>query len=119
MSTISSSEIIQLHPTLVATSVTSALPNNTSPSLAAVATVLLRTSLEFRFTYLRDQDSYRDMQKQMGAGIQTCDFIKDVRSTNVLDVLGSVGGLFAILQSAHVILFGRPLLWGLTGSKVP
>ncbi|KAB5593585.1 hypothetical protein CTheo_2974 [Ceratobasidium theobromae] len=80
---------LSLYP--ITTSVTSALPNNTSPSPAAVATVLLRTSLEFRFTYLRDQDSYRDMQKQMGAGIQTCDFIKDVRSTNVLDVLSSVG----------------------------
>ncbi|KAF8600245.1 hypothetical protein BDV93DRAFT_588464 [Ceratobasidium sp. AG-I] len=30
----------------------------------------------------------------------------------------SIGGLFALLQSLHVLLFGRPMLWGLTGAKL-
>ncbi|KAF8715210.1 hypothetical protein RHS03_00028, partial [Rhizoctonia solani] len=34
------------------------------------------------------------------------------------DDVGSVGGLFALLQTTHVFLFGRPLLWGLTGAKL-
>ncbi|EUC61500.1 transmembrane protein, putative [Rhizoctonia solani AG-3 Rhs1AP] len=47
-----------------------------------------------------------------------CDVIEDYRSSTVLDVIGSIGGLFALLQTAHVLLFGRPLLWGLTGAKL-
>ncbi|CEL57228.1 hypothetical protein RSOLAG1IB_08440 [Rhizoctonia solani AG-1 IB] len=47
-----------------------------------------------------------------------CDYIEDYRSGSVLDVIGSVGGLFALLHAAHVLLFGRPLLWGLTGAKL-
>ncbi|CAE6480875.1 unnamed protein product [Rhizoctonia solani] len=39
-------------------------------------------------------------------------------SGTILDVIGSVGGLFALLQTIHVVLFGRPLLWGLTGAKL-
>ncbi|KAF8593644.1 hypothetical protein BDV93DRAFT_566296 [Ceratobasidium sp. AG-I] len=47
-----------------------------------------------------------------------CDYIVDYRSSTVFDVIGSVGGLFALLQSLHVLLFGRPMLWGLTGAKL-
>ncbi|GAB1524783.1 hypothetical protein RhiTH_007938 [Rhizoctonia solani] len=47
-----------------------------------------------------------------------CDYIEDYRSGSVLDVVGSVGGLFALLQTTHVFLLGRPLLWGLTGAKL-
>ncbi|KAH7338283.1 hypothetical protein B0J17DRAFT_717932 [Rhizoctonia solani] len=50
--------------------------------------------------------------------VNVCDFIDDYRSGTVFDVIGSVGGLFALLQAAHVLLFGRPLLWGLTGAKL-
>ncbi|KAF8607055.1 hypothetical protein BDV93DRAFT_333305 [Ceratobasidium sp. AG-I] len=47
-----------------------------------------------------------------------CDYIDDYRSKTVFDVIGSVGGLFALLQSLHILLFGRPMLWGLTGAKL-
>ncbi|KAF8607053.1 hypothetical protein BDV93DRAFT_333276 [Ceratobasidium sp. AG-I] len=47
-----------------------------------------------------------------------CDCIEDYRSTTVFEVIGSVGGLFALLQSLHILLFGRPMLWGLTGAKL-
>ncbi|CAE6446575.1 unnamed protein product [Rhizoctonia solani] len=45
-----------------------------------------------------------------------CDFIEDYRSSTIFDVIGSVGGLFALLQTAHMLLFGRPLFWGLFGA---
>ena len=43
------------------------------------------------------------------------DYIEDYRSSTAFDVIGSIGGLFALLQSLHILLFGRPMLWGLTG----
>ncbi|KAH7338278.1 hypothetical protein B0J17DRAFT_418081 [Rhizoctonia solani] len=47
-----------------------------------------------------------------------CDYIDDYRSSTMFDVIGSVGGLFAVLHGMHVLLFGRPLLWGLAGTKL-
>ncbi|CAE7128661.1 unnamed protein product, partial [Rhizoctonia solani] len=49
---------------------------------------------------------------------QECDYIEDYRSSTIVDVIGSVGGLFALLQALHLLLFGRPLFWGLTGAKL-
>jgi hypothetical protein len=63
--------------------------------------------------YLRSQ---ADRDNHLSNNI--CDFIDDYRSGTILDVIGSVGGLFALLQAAHMILFGRPLFWGLTGKSV-
>ncbi|CAE6522007.1 unnamed protein product [Rhizoctonia solani] len=44
-----------------------------------------------------------------------CDYTEDYRSGTIVDV---IGGLFALLQALHLLLFGRPLLWGLTGAKL-
>ncbi|ELU37667.1 hypothetical protein AG1IA_08304 [Rhizoctonia solani AG-1 IA] len=41
-----------------------------------------------------------------------CDFIEDYRSGTVLDVIGSVGGLFALLQAAHLLLFRETVILG-------
>ncbi|KEP50181.1 putative Kex protein [Rhizoctonia solani 123E] len=65
---------------------------------------------------------YHQHQAPAGARSATipwnvCDYIEDYRSSTILDVIGSVGGLFALLQAAHLLLFGRPLFWGLTGAK--
>ncbi|KAH7332582.1 hypothetical protein B0J17DRAFT_632222 [Rhizoctonia solani] len=49
---------------------------------------------------------------------QVLDSVDDYGESTVLDAIGSVGGLFALLQAAHVIQFGRPMLWGLTGAKL-
>ncbi|KAG9099593.1 hypothetical protein FS749_000845 [Ceratobasidium sp. UAMH 11750] len=48
----------------------------------------------------------------------TCEVVEDYRSSTALDALGSVGGLFAILQGLHLLLFGRPLFWGIAGAKL-
>ncbi|CAE6490284.1 unnamed protein product [Rhizoctonia solani] len=47
----------------------------------------------------------------------TCDFVDDYRVGTVFNALGSIGGLFALLQAIHLLLFGRPLLWSITGAK--
>jgi hypothetical protein len=45
----------------------------------------------------------------------TCEVVEDYRSSTAFDALGSIGGLLAILQGLHLLLFGRPLFWGITG----
>ncbi|KAG8690911.1 hypothetical protein FRC09_011796, partial [Ceratobasidium sp. 395] len=42
-----------------------------------------------------------------------CVVIEDYRRSSAFDVLGSIGGLLALLQGVHVFLFGRPLFWGM------
>lgn len=48
----------------------------------------------------------------------TCEVVEDYRSSTALDALGSIGGLLAILQGLHLLLFGRPLFWGIAGRLV-
>ncbi|KAH7338232.1 hypothetical protein B0J17DRAFT_416781 [Rhizoctonia solani] len=66
--------------------------------------------------YFRTQAEQQPLDPMTRA--EACDFIDDYRSGTVLDVVGSVGGLFALLHTAYVLLFGRPLFWGLTGAKL-
>ncbi|CAE6459193.1 unnamed protein product, partial [Rhizoctonia solani] len=65
----------------------------------------------------RQEDVKVDRIDNWDSSGPVCDFIEDYRSGTVVDVIGSVGGLFALLQALNVLLFGRPLLWGLTGVK--
>ncbi|KAG8760889.1 hypothetical protein FRC12_009488 [Ceratobasidium sp. 428] len=46
-----------------------------------------------------------------------CTVIEDYRKSSMFDVLGSIGGLLALLQGVHVFLFGRPLFWGMFVTK--
>ncbi|KAF8685484.1 hypothetical protein RHS04_00781 [Rhizoctonia solani] len=97
---------VSLHPIVETSAVP--LPNDT------IATAMLRVTLNPGFVYFR---SYQDLRVQGGArssGI--CDYLQDYRTGTILDVIGSVGGLFALLQAIYVLLFGRSLLWGLTGA---
>ncbi|KAG8730354.1 hypothetical protein FRC11_006902, partial [Ceratobasidium sp. 423] len=83
---------------------------NSSNSSAATATI--HTPLTPGLMYFRTQADVRTPLDNV------CDFIDDYRSGSVLDVIGSVGGLFALLQAIHLLLFGRPLFWGLAGAKL-
>ncbi|KAG8709776.1 hypothetical protein FRC08_018068 [Ceratobasidium sp. 394] len=47
-----------------------------------------------------------------------CQVIEDYRESGAFDVLGSIGGLLALLQGIHIFLFGRPLFWGMFGAKL-
>jgi hypothetical protein len=59
-------------------------------------------------------------QSQLTAGGHGpfCEVIEDYRESSALDVLGSIGGLLALLQGLHIFLFGRPLFWGMFGELV-
>ncbi|KAJ1303212.1 hypothetical protein OPQ81_011411 [Rhizoctonia solani] len=90
------------------------LPNDT------VATATIHPTLRPGYAYLRDSKAYKDLSKFEKGSCERnilCTFIDDYREGSILDVLGSVGGLYALLQSIHLLLFGRPMLWGLTGAK--
>ncbi|QRW06849.1 hypothetical protein RhiLY_05848 [Ceratobasidium sp. AG-Ba] len=47
-----------------------------------------------------------------------CSVVEDYRQNGAFDVLGSIGGLLALLQGIHIFLFGRPLFWGMFGAKL-
>ncbi|CAE6465309.1 unnamed protein product [Rhizoctonia solani] len=94
---------------------TSALSNYT------VATAKLRVTLKPAYAYLPNSAMYHNIDqysREPNSRVELCTFIQDYRESSIFDVLGSVGGLFALLQAAHVLLFGRPMLWGLTGAKL-
>ncbi|KAF8601922.1 hypothetical protein BDV93DRAFT_607862, partial [Ceratobasidium sp. AG-I] len=59
-----------------------------------------------------------EAQLDPGALMSLCEVIEDYRSSSAFDVLGSIGGLLALLQGIHMFLFGRPLFWGLFGAKL-
>ncbi|KAF8600247.1 hypothetical protein BDV93DRAFT_608784 [Ceratobasidium sp. AG-I] len=84
-------------------------------TLSGNATATAFISLSFRQKQSAFQ-SVQQFQSQYPEGL--CDYIQDYRSSTVFDIVGSVGGLFALLQSLHILLFGRPMLWGLTGAKL-
>jgi hypothetical protein len=69
-------------------------------------------------TYFRSQEVFWDPPGITVNEITMCDFLEDFRSNTVLDVIGSVGGLFALFQAAHVLLFRRPLIWALIGQPI-
>ncbi|KAF8668541.1 hypothetical protein RHS04_08959 [Rhizoctonia solani] len=91
----------------------SATPLNVSD--ARVATADIRITLNPGHMQYRTGTDFRRPSYHLREYV--CDFIEDYRSGTVLDVIGSVGGLFALLQAAHLLLFGRPLFWGLAGAK--
>ncbi|EUC58254.1 deuterolysin metalloprotease (M35) family containing protein, putative [Rhizoctonia solani AG-3 Rhs1AP] len=87
----------------------------------SIATATVRITLMPAFMYFRTQvagEDYLHESKYPSYVVESCDYIDDYRLGTVLDVVGSVGGLFALLQAVHVLLFGRPLLWGLAGTKL-
>ncbi|ELU36885.1 deuterolysin metalloprotease (M35) family domain-containing protein [Rhizoctonia solani AG-1 IA] len=83
-------------------------------AMESLATAIIRATLRPGFTYFQTQKDLPNPElPHRPAG--KCDFVEDYRSGTVFDVIGSVGGLFALLHAVHVLFFGRPLLWGLTG----
>ncbi|KAH7332741.1 hypothetical protein B0J17DRAFT_677378 [Rhizoctonia solani] len=89
---------------------------------ATTATARVHATFKPGLSYLQDKKAFDEFtsggNRPPYFGRNGCDFVEDYRSGSVLDVLGSVGGLFAILQSIHVLLFGRPLFWGVMGTKL-
>ncbi|CUA67107.1 hypothetical protein RSOLAG22IIIB_13258 [Rhizoctonia solani] len=100
---------LSLYPMVEASKV----PLNASD--ANVATAIIRPVLTPGFMYHRNEVDARNLNGNPGT---LCDYVEDYRSGTIIDVIGSIGGLFALLQAMHLLLFGRPLLWGLTGAKM-
>ncbi|GAB1520908.1 hypothetical protein RhiTH_003997 [Rhizoctonia solani] len=91
----------------------SAIPLNVSDARVATADIQITLNPEHAQYRLR-VDSQSSPYYLRG---DACNFIEDYRSGTVLDFIGPVGGLFALLEAAHLLLFGRPLFWGLVGAK--
>ncbi|KAG9087294.1 hypothetical protein FS749_003019 [Ceratobasidium sp. UAMH 11750] len=83
----------------------------------SVATGTIEPSRRPQFAAFKDR-SWFDSWKLDNSDSEMCDYIEDYRTGTILSALGSVGGLFALLQSLHLFFFGRPMLWGLTGAKL-
>ncbi|KAG9119702.1 hypothetical protein FRC07_005138 [Ceratobasidium sp. 392] len=64
------------------------------------------------------QPTATDDQLKQSEGSPLCQVIEDYRESSAFDLLGSVGGLLALLQGIHIFLFGRPLFWGMFGAKL-
>ncbi|KAG8691131.1 hypothetical protein FRC08_010267, partial [Ceratobasidium sp. 394] len=79
----------------------------------SVATGTIEPSRRPQFAAFKDR-SWFDSWKLDNSDSEMCDYIEDYRTGTILSALGSVGGLFALLQSLHLFFFGRPMLWGLT-----
>ncbi|KAL5634015.1 hypothetical protein ACGC1H_005998 [Rhizoctonia solani] len=102
-------ESLSLYPTAVSSTV----PLNSSD--INVATAIIQPELAPGLMYHRNR---ADSQNPSDFSMTVCDYIEDYRASTIVDVIGSVGGLFALLQATHLLFFGRPLLWGLTGAKL-
>ncbi|KAG8698189.1 hypothetical protein FRC08_006086 [Ceratobasidium sp. 394] len=94
--------VANLKPTYKSVSLFTIVARDTTPLTDNLtATALITPSLmSSSQSYLRDPG---DIQR--------------AKST-IFDAIGSVGGLLAILQGVHILLFGRPMFWGLTGAKL-
>ncbi|CAE6479731.1 unnamed protein product [Rhizoctonia solani] len=84
---------------------------------ASIATGEVRVTFRPGFMYFGARAVPQNLAYP-SALLGACDYIDDYRFSTMLDVIGSVGGLFAVLHGMHVLLFGRPLLWGLAGTKL-
>jgi hypothetical protein len=111
-----------LHQLTVSVGISATRPLQNS----TIATARLRATFKPALRYLQSRDAFDAAHWQSDSFRHVlpfspdvygdgCDFVEDYRSGTILDILGSVGGLFAILQAVHVLLFGKPLFWGLMG----
>ncbi|KAG8717309.1 hypothetical protein FRC08_007727 [Ceratobasidium sp. 394] len=84
----------------------------------SIATGTITPSRRPQFAAFKDRLWFASTKILDDNDIEVCDYIEDYRTSTIFSALGSVGGFFALLQSLHVFLFGRPMLWGLTGAKL-
>ncbi|KAG8689128.1 hypothetical protein FRC09_012573 [Ceratobasidium sp. 395] len=82
------------------------------------ASALLSPSFVSTLSYLNTPSDFLRLKSLSDSMPNVCAFIEDYRSSTIFDAIGSIGGLLAILQGAHMLLFGRPMFWGLTGAKL-
>ncbi|KAG9107113.1 hypothetical protein FRC07_008688, partial [Ceratobasidium sp. 392] len=81
------------------------------------ATATLTPFLVSSLSYLNSPAYILDRKTSSASIPSICAYIDDYRSSTIFDAIGSIGGLLAILQGVHILLFGRPMFWGLTALK--
>ncbi|CAE7127980.1 unnamed protein product [Rhizoctonia solani] len=79
-------------------------------------TTLHATGLIYWPSYLAASKNM--IQSQTEGQAPLCEITEDYRTTSTFDILASIGGLLALMQGIHILLFGRPLFWGMFGSKL-
>ncbi|QRV74942.1 deuterolysin metalloprotease (M35) family containing protein [Ceratobasidium sp. AG-Ba] len=81
-----------------------------------IASAELSLSFEHSSAYLTTRGEEGPYTSPSGS--LACTIIEDYRSNTVFDAVGSIGGFLALVQGLHILLFGRPLFWGILGSRL-
>ncbi|KAG8705096.1 hypothetical protein FRC08_001844 [Ceratobasidium sp. 394] len=87
-------------------------PGNRSLSTVACGSVQLQEKHGHRLSAVTQRQLKDNEQGSY------CQVTEDYRESSAFEVLGSIGGLLALLQGIHIFLFGRPLFWGMFGAKL-
>lgn len=78
----------------------------------------LSPSKRAQFTTANNLQSIQKSRSSPSSLPQVCEVIEDYRASTAFDALSSIGGLLALLQGIHILLFGRPMFWGIFGAKL-
>ncbi|QRV75539.1 hypothetical protein RhiJN_03554 [Ceratobasidium sp. AG-Ba] len=84
----------------------------------SVASGSIVPSTRIQFTSDNSWQNLKKLRSTRGSLPQICEVIEDYRASTAFDALGSIGGLLAIFQGLHILLFGRPMFWGIFGAKL-
>ncbi|KDN35932.1 hypothetical protein RSAG8_11195, partial [Rhizoctonia solani AG-8 WAC10335] len=69
-------------------------------------------------SYLETSEHAIQARSKTGDTVPLREIIEEYRITSTFDIFASIGGLLALLQGIHILLFGRPLFWGMFGTKL-
>ncbi|KAG8692256.1 hypothetical protein FRC09_011357 [Ceratobasidium sp. 395] len=111
--------VASLKPTYSSASLFTTTTIDTTPSSDNfTSSALLTPSLVSALSYLNSPSDFLRIKNGFSSMPLVCAFIEDYRASTIFDAIGSIGGLLAILQGVHIMLFGRPMFWGLAGTKL-
>ncbi|KAF8701222.1 hypothetical protein RHS03_06562, partial [Rhizoctonia solani] len=88
---------------------------NSSPNATVIATGMV---YEPEFLKASEQASFIYLKGDQSGVYNLCKITEEYRTTSSFDILASIGGLLALLQGIHILVFGRPLFWGMFGAKL-
>ncbi|KAG9122251.1 hypothetical protein FRC07_001462 [Ceratobasidium sp. 392] len=89
-----------------------------TPLNMSVASGTIAPSTRIQFSSSSTYQNIKKLRSDSGSLPQICEVVEDYRASTAFDAIGSIGGLLAILQGLHILLFGRPMFWGIFGAKL-
>ncbi|KAF8686924.1 hypothetical protein RHS03_10036, partial [Rhizoctonia solani] len=94
-------------------------PVQVTNSSGVLSTELVATGVIYEPTFLESSEKLPISGFRPGQipRDDLCEITEDYRVTGTFDMFASIGGLLALLQGVHILLFGRPLFWGMFGAK--